>query len=591
MFTVPTPDLTSGRRVLLVGCLIAAAVTVIHVAMAKGALAPMRDTDDALRLVLVRELLSGKGWFHGELARLQPPVGLQMHWSRLIDGGLAAVYGIFALALRSELAEAAMAFAWPVLWIVPAAVAALAIARRLGGAPAVFVCALLLFLDQVLYLQFRPGRIDHHNVQIALTLVAVAGLIWIDSGRWGALAAGAATGLVLAVGLESLAILAIVAAIVAIRLAHDPSLADATQRYAAALGVTASAAYVTQTRPDRLMETACDGLAANLLAPVLVGTAGMALVAWCVRRGAVPSLWRRLGAVVGLGAAAAGLYVWIAPACVAGPFGGIDARLWPYWLSHVREIMSLRTAILQDGPEALAFVFGPALGLVGLTVALADPKRRRDPTWVAAGVLLVLAVALMCVVVRLAPYASWLGVPIVAGALTQALPERHRSRLVPALAAAMLASPILPLLLVQHAGPGSAAAGQGREAKEAESCFETQAYRELAQLPPGLVLNDIDLGPFILVHTPHSALAAPYHRMGYGIIAAHEALAASPDEAHARIQALGVAYVVLCRALAGNAVYAGLPSGSLRRQLEQGTPPVWLDPLQTDALRAYRVVP
>ena len=36
--------------------------------------------------------------------------------------------------------------------------------------------------------------------------------------------------------------------------------------------------------------------------------------------------------------------------------------------------------------------------------------------------------------------------------------------------------------------------------------------RRLAHLPKGVVLGFIDAGPFILMETPHAALAAPYHR-------------------------------------------------------------------------------
>lgn len=46
------------------------------------------DTDDATRLVMVRDMFAGHGWWDQKITRLQPPVGLYMHWSRLLDGGL-----------------------------------------------------------------------------------------------------------------------------------------------------------------------------------------------------------------------------------------------------------------------------------------------------------------------------------------------------------------------------------------------------------------------------------------------------------------------------------------------------------------------
>src|SRR5260370_41349134 len=47
------------------------------------------STDDAMRLVEVRDLLAGQGWFDLTQYRLNPPDGVVMHWSRLIDLPLA----------------------------------------------------------------------------------------------------------------------------------------------------------------------------------------------------------------------------------------------------------------------------------------------------------------------------------------------------------------------------------------------------------------------------------------------------------------------------------------------------------------------
>ncbi|MET0668439.1 MAG: hypothetical protein ABWY66_00380 [Xanthobacteraceae bacterium] len=51
------------------------------------------DTDDAMRLVEMRAWLNGpgllSGWYDLHQSRLQPPDGVDMHWSRLIDAGLA----------------------------------------------------------------------------------------------------------------------------------------------------------------------------------------------------------------------------------------------------------------------------------------------------------------------------------------------------------------------------------------------------------------------------------------------------------------------------------------------------------------------
>ena len=49
------------------------------------------DTDDAMRMVQVRDWLAGQGWYDLRALRLDPPAGTLMHWSRVVDLPLAAL--------------------------------------------------------------------------------------------------------------------------------------------------------------------------------------------------------------------------------------------------------------------------------------------------------------------------------------------------------------------------------------------------------------------------------------------------------------------------------------------------------------------
>ena len=73
------------------------------------------DTDDAVRLVSVRELLAGAPWFDTTLPRIGAPEPLVSHWSRLIDLPLAALIGTLTPLLGPERAELATRAAWPAL--------------------------------------------------------------------------------------------------------------------------------------------------------------------------------------------------------------------------------------------------------------------------------------------------------------------------------------------------------------------------------------------------------------------------------------------------------------------------------------------
>mgnify|MGYP002385942325 CR=1 FL=1 len=73
------------------------------------------DTDDAVRLLTVRELLAGASWFDTTLPRLGAPDALLSHWSRLLDAPLAGLVGLLTPLLGREAAEIATRAAWPVL--------------------------------------------------------------------------------------------------------------------------------------------------------------------------------------------------------------------------------------------------------------------------------------------------------------------------------------------------------------------------------------------------------------------------------------------------------------------------------------------
>jgi len=139
-------------------------------------------------------------------------------------------------------AEAAVLVLWPLAWLVPALVCAFVLSRRLGGDAAVLACAILFLIDLQAYEQFRPGRIDHHSVQIVMALIATACFAArANRARW-AILAGMAAGLGLAIGLEAVLFQALVGGAYAIGWALDSSNGKAARRYglafAATLGLT-----------------------------------------------------------------------------------------------------------------------------------------------------------------------------------------------------------------------------------------------------------------------------------------------------------------------------------------------------------------
>ena len=566
------------------------------------------DTDDATRLVAVRALLDGRGWFDQLVTRFQPPVGVWMHWSRLLDGGIAGLDRLFRLALSAPDAEFATRFTWPLLWTLPAVWASLLGARRLGlgvlNNAAVLVAAVILASDIGLYIQFRPGRIDHHDVQMTCAFLGLAGAMQRERAVWGAVLAGLATALGTAVGLEGLVFSAAIGAMLALRFGFDRTTAGPAAAYGASLALATALAFAVQTPPWRWGVEACDALALNLVAAVVVAGLGLAALA---RFGAGLRRPARLGLLALLGAASGAVYLALYPHCLHGVFADVDPRIRPIWLDYVQEVRPIRLVLKKNLADGAGHIAIWALGGVAWLLLGLRRERRRDFAWQLNGVLLALGTIAGASALRMTGYAEWFAVPAIAAAAAEVLAWAGYRNWLAVLLAAAVATPITaqgmaetltnriaPLLASKPAkAVAHPATRKGRA--PVDRCFDDAAFDRLDDAAPaGIVLSEVDLGPFVLANTDHSALAAPYHRMGWGILRAHAILKAPADGASADLaRQAGIGYVLECRLHSGHGDRVDMARSALQKRLDAGRPPAWLQPLSPagEPLQVYRVLP
>jgi hypothetical protein len=560
-----------------------------------GTALTLSDTDDAMRLVEVRDFLHGqgglKGWFDMHQPRLAPPGGYDSHWSRLIDAGLAGLFLLFHQFVDGALAERLMRVVWPLVWLVPAILGVAVTAWRLAGRDAAVVTLLLCVVGLPAFQQFLPGRIDHHNAQIALSVAIVAATVWSDRSRGAAYAAGALSGLALAIGLENLVFVSLAGAAFALRYVADRAASAALACYGVSLAVSTAAAFFVIVGPDHWGRTECDAIAVNWAVPVvaaglLMGVVGSAIAS---ERRAL-----RLAAVGVCGGIAALAFVLIEPRCLGGPYAMMDPQLRATWLSHIAEMQPL-VAIMRTSPDVAAAIatFPVAAALVTLLLAR-EPATRRDFAFLVAATELLVACALMLAAAKMSMYAIWLGMPLVAAFALRVFAWLRIENLAARAFAAMLLTPALlsagAIAAVQAAGNP---ASQESDSRVLAGCFKTASYAQLARLPQGVIATDIDFGSFVLAHTSHAVIAAPYHRLGAGIIAALRIFAAPPDEARGVLRAFGATYVVTC----GKRVPPGMSeterAASLWGRLRTGAVPDWLRPVPAmpgDAFTVYRIV-
>ena len=206
------------------------------------------STDDAMRLVQVRDFLAGQGWFDLTQYRLDPPDGVDMHWSRLIDLPIALLIRL-ARWLAPSAGRALGATVWPAGLLLALLFGAVRLARELAGDAAARLALIFAALMAPVLQHFRPGAIDHHNVQLVLMLWSLA-LLVRERPRDAALA-GTMCALSLAIGQEMAPVIAGLRGLVALRwiMRGDES------RTAAAFGMSFAAAtlvlFVATVPPAR----------------------------------------------------------------------------------------------------------------------------------------------------------------------------------------------------------------------------------------------------------------------------------------------------------------------------------------------------
>lgn len=507
------------------------------------------DTDSAMRLAGVRDLLHGQAWFDTSQHRLNTPYGLPMHWSRLVDA---------PLALLMLAGEGFALRAWPLLLFGGVLVVLARLAANFSSRAVPVMLGLALLCVEI-FGTFSPGDIDHHGLQLLLMLVALLGVI----EKRPLLSAFAVT-LGLGVGLEVLpyALMAILAA--GLWLQDDPAKA---RRFGTTVAALALVLWLGVSA-FRFVP-ACDSYSLFYAVLLSVGGAGVAAISYLPQR--------RLAALAGLALLLLLLAVLVNPGCFAGPYAGMDARMKAVFLDRVNEARPV-WRFWQLAPSQV--VGGYLYGVFALAMSWFAPRGRARALVLAFGAMALVVATLQY---RATPFLILFALPGLAAALARLLEKRS----IVWLAAAVLACSSAGFTLA-----GALAEGQDRVALRAmrfhaqEDCGSEKAMGLLNQLPTGRVAAFVDQGPAIMAYIKDSAIAGPYHRDAAGILDTYD-LFTGPNP-RAILQKRGIDYVMTCRAAPDWDYYAA--KGGLMRQLATGQVPAWLIPAGSNGdVAVYRV--
>ena len=585
MTFLPSPPAPAARawapRVLFAWL----AIIFIAVVRARDEIAALAfgDPDDMLRLLQVRSLLGGQGWFDLIQHRINPPAGVVMHWSRLVDLPIAACIALFNPILGTANAEMAAAVIVPMLTLLAALLLVGRLAARLvpqeQAVQAAFFAALMWLIAFPVRNQIDPLRIDHHGWQIVAVLAAMNGLAARDARRGGWLV-GTALGLGMAISLELLPFTALFAGVFALRWISGQDERGWLVHMLTALAVSSLAAFALTKGPD--LTGYCDAVSPAYLA-------GFAAAAVLTGIAAKLPPWHPLMELALLGGVAIGvaaLFLVLAPQCSTGPFAQLDPLVRDLWLANVFEGMP----VWHQGIEVLVQMMVPPLfGLLCAAVlwhfAPADKRR----AWLEITLLLAGSLVIAAAVARFSAVAGAIATLTIGCALRPLLNRLSalKSPLAQLASLLLLIAVLVPglaMLATYKIAPALRPAGSAAKAAAAEApypqCGLPTSLDALAGLPKGTVFAPLDMGPGLLLRTPHSVVATGHHRASAAIRDVLVAHTASPDEARVVIKRHGPTYFLTCDEIGETGVYKTKAPKGLMAALSAGKVPVWLDPVK-----------
>ena len=563
----------------------------------------LSDTDDAMRMAQVRDLLAGQSWWDLSQYRVNPAGGgVLMHWSRIVDAPLAAGILLLKPLFGQAMAERIVMTLWPPMLGAALSVACVIGYRGLSDRRIAYIVPLFLIMSGYILVQFRPLRVDHHGWQIFLAMLIMAQALrpatW-QAGAFGGLFAAA----LLAVSIEGLPIVALFAGLAALRWALHGRGEDRA-RLCGYMGALAGGALLLQfaTRgPVGLLGNWCDSLSA----PYMAAFAAAAAVTFAAARANPGQSWARFLLLGLAGVSAAGALVWTEPQCANGPFAALDPIVVKYWYRNVLEGQPLWAS---EPFDAIHVLMPSLVGLAGALLAWRSSAVGADRrNWATVIIALLGAAALSLFVLRSVstahvfalPGCAWLGLRAWAWARTLS------STLLRVLASAAAAL-TLPLLGSMAAAAVLGAVFPSLQAKEdmakvaaaanpyKVNCLDPAAIADLNRLPKTTILTPIDLGAPVIFWTRHSLVATPHHRNKEAMADTIRVFADDPAKAEGLVRKQKASLIVFCRTANDLTRYRLARKDALAAELYAGEQPAWLEavPISSRAgLSVWRVEP
>jgi hypothetical protein len=547
------------------------------------------DPDDQLRLVQLRDFLGGQSWFDTTQYRMNAPEGAPMHWSRLIELPLGLVVVLTTPLLGVERAEMAAGIIVPMLCLGGIAFLLSQVAGKIAGRPAAIVACMLALIAPAMLLQLRPMRIDHHGWQIFCAVLGFATLYWTDVRKAG-LVLGAALAVWVHISLEGAPMTVAFFFYLGWRWIKNR---EESWRLFWTLGSFALGSLIlffgTQSSGLSAPEF-CDTVSPAHIWAILTATAIL-----------LPALWLnpqnrlvRVCLTMFAGVAALAILLWLIPRCSAGAFSDLDPIVRSYWYANIREGLPVWH---QDLPTAVTFVTPLFVAWAALCASSRLVSADKRGALATAGFFLIYASLLSLLVFRTVSVATAFTIIPLAICLS-ALVQGYRTE--PRLLVRLSFVPLAIGFLASGMIAGSVVASVQNRAKgettdkddvNLQACESVISVASLLQLKSANIAAPLNIGPAILMTTPHNVLASNYHRNQKALRDQIDLFRLSPDKAKAIIDRRAITHLVSCSGDAEMDQYVRRAPNGLWAQINSGRLPDWLEYQGTigKGLKVWRV--
>jgi len=551
------------------------------------------DPDDQLRMVQLRDFLAGQSWFDTTQYRLNAPEGGPMHWSRLIELPLALIM-ILAIPLFGPVgAEMIAGTLVPLTCFGLVAYMLGRIAAHLGSPMAGTVAVVMTMVSPAISMQLRPMRIDHHGWQLVCAALALWTLFW-PAARKAGICMGVALAVWLHISLEGAPVTAAFFGLLGWRWAMASEGDGGRLGYTILSFLTASLTLFFSTQLVGIAaDNYCDTISPAHIYAIIAASAVIAPAAFVLP----PNKVLRFAALGLAGGAAIAVLLWQAPACAQGAFATMDPVVRDYWYVRVNEGMPVWH---QKWAIALSLLGVPIAGAICLIFLGSSIAKDKKAEYAALAILLVYSALLALLVFRTISLATLIAVPLVAVAITH-LFTRYRSEAKPLKRVGLFALMILLLMpgafitqamtLFSSKAAAEAAADKTPAALNAAKCESIESVSQLAKLEKANILAPFDLGPAILLTTPHNVVASSHHRNQKGMRAQIDMYRLPEAQSYAILRSRNISHIVACMGEAEMRGYEKRNPDGLWAQLAKGNTPDWLEPLPDmgDGLKVWRV--